>query len=195
MIPIKLVDVVLITLILLSCCATIFLALENTSLKAELNGTTPLETDTSVISSNALPIRIKSLANEVDSLSFDHQTVPTILFIFTTTCPHCEESFTAWKSSSTILDSVECNIVGISLDDIGPTKLLKEHQAIPFTIVLNADTSLMSNYKIGGVPQTVVVSPLGIITHVWRGRFDVTMIPGLVTAIRDSSIHYSGGHL
>ncbi len=182
----KLIDIVLVVLILLLCGATMVLTLENNSLKTKINTPTFPETEPSVISSTALPIRVINLENEVDSLSFDYQTVPTILFIFTTTCPHCEESFTAWESSSAVLDSSECNIIGISLDDLEPTKLLMQRKEIPFKIVLNADTTLLSNYLIGGVPQTIVISPRGIITHVWRGRFDLMMISGLVNAIRDS---------
>ena len=178
---------VLIVLVLILCVITIMLAIENQGLKDKSDAKVYAEEEqVSVINSAASPIIIRNFENVEKELSFDNQQVPTILFVFTTTCSHCEHSVISWKSIAVILDSSDCRIVGLSLDAVDATRNYVVTNDVRFNVVSLADSSMKESYHIRNVPQTFIISDGGIITHVWSGRFDLKQIEDVVNVIRKS---------
>lgn len=60
--------------------------------------------------------------------------------------------------------------VGLSLSSDKLIDYVKENQ-LKFPIYTDLPILTMREYKLGGTPQTIVVSPQGQVTRIWSGAF------------------------
>ena len=183
-------DIGLVTLVLLLCTVTIVLTLENRSLKNTINDlTSPLQPTNDIVGRDATPIRILNLNNQIDEIIFTNTKIPILLFVFNTSCPHCEHTLLIWNSVVNNLDSGVCNVAGLSLDDVEKTRSYMLQKNIAFNVASIHDSTFSSNYGIGGIPQTILVSQQGKVKQIWSGKLQISHISNILDAINDSTIY------
>ncbi len=151
------------------CIVLITLIIENRKLKAILNSfsiseITPLEPGEKV-----LPFKVVSLTSgDTFEIKYSHETGKYLFFIFSTNCPACLKNLEMWnKISDNDLDNV--NIIGISIDNVEITKSYVTNHNVGFYTVSIADTSYLQDYKISGVPSTILICNNGTVENVWVG--------------------------
>jgi len=94
---------------------------------------------------------------------------PTVLYVFRPTCIWC-----ARNAGS--LDALHANaknayrFVGISLDEDGVPAFV-ERTRIPFPVLVLSAGNNAFRIRVGGVPQTLVVSTNGKVLEAWSGAY------------------------
>ena len=150
------------------CCLTVVLAIENRKLKST-SEQTPVGP---AIGQNVIDVRWRSIDENgaieaaTDQLPDTHDS---LLFIFTTDCPACRRTQSAWRSIHQSLGN-RVNVVGISLSDIEATRSYRESLALPFPVGIPTNPpKFIESFSISSVPLTVRINPEGRVTGVWSG--------------------------
>ncbi len=115
------------------------------------------------------PMEVQSLDGQPSVLEFAATPEETVLFVFTTTCPVCQENQDVWKDLYTRFDA-HYDIVGISVDETVATQNYVADNGLPFPVFIPTQPGTFpSTYKISSVPQTIVVDRDGEVKHMWTG--------------------------
>lgn len=87
-----------------------------------------------------------------------------VLFVYTTTCPYCLSTLPAWKRIATIADTItrpRAEVLGVSLDSVDVTRRYAERHALPYPTIFFPEDKLVSIYRAGAVPLTLVLDEHG----------------------------------
>ena len=109
------------------------------------------------------------LRGNVERISYSEISKPTVLYIFTPPCSWCARNMDSFKTLVT-RESGEYRFVGLSLSKEGLPEYVATHGlTIPIYTGLSAETQ--KAYKLGGTPQTIVVSREGRVLQDWMGAY------------------------
>lgn len=112
--------------------------------------------------------RITNSESAVETINYAGTDRPTVLYVLSSTCGWCvrnEDSINrliAEKSS-------EYRFIAISLDEDGAAGEPVHPAGIPLYTGISEDVK--QAYNMGGTPQTIVVSPLGVVLANWNGAY------------------------
>lgn len=134
------------------------------------------------------------LGGAQETVSYDGKK--TVLYVFTTTCPWCKRNIPNIKRLFDAKGS-EYRFVGISLDAKGLDSYVAQHK-LPFPVYTHLSTKTQDAYRLGGVPQTLVISEQGTVIQNWSGayadaqqgeveKFFGVTLPGLAPAPSDAT--------
>jgi len=103
------------------------------------------------------------------TIAFNQEDKPTVLYVFTPPCKWCERNMDNIKELVTRKGD-EFRFIGVSLSKEGlPEYLAKNGLTMPVYIDLSEETR--KAYKMGGTPQTIVVSHDGVVLQSWMGAY------------------------
>lgn len=115
-------------------------------------------------------IEIVTLDEYSATLSFSGENRRYLLFILSTTCPHCVANLPRWDSINRALRPTELYIVGLSLHKPQETADFVSENSVSFYTVTVRDSAFLERYRIPGIPATLLVSEGGIVENVWIGE-------------------------
>ena len=129
-----------------------------------------MKTETSVSIGDTLPdIEAKNLDGSPVSISYSNDQRPTVLYVFSPSCGWCEKNLENIK----ILSEQKGNnfrFVGLAISNKNLLEYVaKENWKFPVFTDPSPDTVMA--YKLGGTPQTIVVSPDGKAIKNWSGAY------------------------
>ncbi len=125
------------------------------------------------------PIPVRNLDGREATLAFNTSPEETILLVFTTTCPVCQENQAAWRELYERFND-HYNIVGLSVGEMEPTREYAAAHSLPFRVVIPAELEgFPSRYKIPAVPQTIRLSTRGTVEDEWTGQLPQEFIDRL----------------
>jgi len=87
-----------------------------------------------------------------------------VLLVYTTTCPYCKASLPAWKKIAGVVDTMtspRAQVYGVSLDSADVTRRYSAAHRLPYRTVRFPDPRLVSMYRAGAVPLTLVLDEQG----------------------------------
>lgn len=129
------------------------------------------------------PLAVVDLENKGDTLQWAGTDRESLLLVFTTTCPACQENQKAWRSLYGQLEE-RVDIVGISLSDPDSTKAYLKTHELPFPVVMPADSkTFTSAFEISAVPTTIRIGRDGRAQESWLGLLTEQSIKDLETGI------------
>jgi peroxiredoxin len=99
-----------------------------------------------------------------------------LLFIFSASCSSCVQNIIYWKNLERLCKNRNIKILGISISDNNRTKNFILENNINFTVIFPLEERFEIDYKIQGVPQTLLVSENGILKKIYRGILDENSI-------------------
>jgi peroxiredoxin len=106
------------------------------------------------------------------SAVFDYRTnkLPTVVFVISPTCKWCTQNI---MNMRTLVEkaSDRFQFVGFSLSSNNLHEYVTQNK-LNFPMYTDLPLNPTSNYKLGGTPQTIVLSPAGEVMKVWSGAFD-----------------------
>ena len=147
----------------------VLLTLQNRELKNMLKGMTPMaQVEPLKPGEHIAAVKVQALSGETEELSYDDPTKKYLLFVLSTTCPHCEKTFPLWQSLASKKDD-NCNIIGVCLQNHDETIKYADAKHVGFYMV-TGDSSFSRRYKIGGVPETILLKGDGTVEKVWVGE-------------------------
>ena len=121
------------------------------------------------VGTGVVPIIAKRLDGQLEVISYQGTNQPTVLYIFTPPCVWCARNVDNLK---TLLDKErgQYRFIGLSLSEntLGEY-VAKNDLRLPVYSGLSAETR--AAYKLGGTPQTIVISPEGKVLRDWVGAY------------------------
>lgn len=178
-------DILGFILIIFLVLDVIFLTLQNKSLKDDLSNMT-MARETLHPGETVDSFTIINFNGDSTQIRYSDRGEKYLLFILSTTCPHCEKNIDKWKELARTADKQSCKIIGVSLDSLVGTKLYHEKMGLNFDLFVS-DTSFVRKYKIIGVPETILIGKNGIVEKTWQGELrteEVSEIQHLIGASR-----------
>jgi peroxiredoxin len=136
-------------------------------------------------------ITARRLDGRSETITYADSPRPTVLYVFTPQCVWCARNL---DNLRTLIDRKggDYRFIGISLSKEGLEKYVADYQ-LTFPIYTDIPKEAGEAYKMGGTPQTVVISPQGKVLQNWlgayigdqesqvEGYFDITL-PGIQPA-------------
>jgi len=115
------------------------------------------------------PLKGVDLRGQVQTLVYNAENKPAILYVFTPTCIWCKRNLDNLKTL-VAHESGEYRFIGVSLAKEGlPEYVVAQGLTMPVYTGLSAE--ILRAYKMGGTPQTIVVSPEGRVVQNWMGAY------------------------
>lgn len=154
-------------MIVVSVILNVLLAQEVKSLKKTLS---ILKAENTLqIGEEVPPILARGVDGSAISIKYADSPKPTVLYVFSPTCVWCERNLENLLSLVTA-KRADYNFVGLSLTDKDIVRyVIQKHLNLPVGTSLSSET--IKAYKLGGTPQTIVVSPEGKVMKSWVGGY------------------------
>jgi peroxiredoxin len=146
------------------------------------------------------PLEAHALDGKPVTLSYGGKA--TVLYVFTPSCPWCRRNLPNVKQLFAARQA-QFRFVGLALDDTKLAEYVAQHQ-LPFPVYKGISGETMKRYRLGGVPQTIVIGEQGRILASWSGAYsgeteaDVegffgVPLPGLAAPASDAAPAASAG--
>jgi peroxiredoxin len=111
------------------------------------------------------------MTGTIANLSYGETKKPTVIYVFSTSCGWCERNldnvnFLATKEKDSY------RFIGLSIDrDVSQLGDYIAKTSLPFPIYHSPPTAIWTDYKLGGTPMTIVISPEGKVLEDWSGAY------------------------
>jgi peroxiredoxin len=128
-------------------------------------------------------IDIVTLEGHSATLSVSDENKRFLLFVLSTTCPHCLANLPRWDSISRTLSSSGLYIVGLSIHKPEETMEYVAEQGVSFYTVSVSDTAFLERYMIPGVPATLLLATGGIVEQVWIGELSEDQVSEVINHV------------
>ena len=102
-------------------------------------------------------------------LDYAGTDLPTVLFVITPKCGWCTKNIMNMRTLAASA-SDRYRFVGLSLESDKLVDYITRNQ-LEFPVYTDLPLVPMKQYKLGGTPQTIIVSPKGEVLKVWSGAF------------------------
>ncbi len=124
----------------------------------------PLEVGASVP-----PIVAKGLDGRSDTITYAGSNRLTVLYVFTPQCVWCAKNM---DNLQTLLRAraQDDRFIGLSLSEEGVADYVRTHE-LTIPVFTGISSKTISAYKLGGTPQTLVISPDGRVVKNWSGAW------------------------
>jgi hypothetical protein len=115
------------------------------------------------------PFSAKNVAKgQVETVSFDAAR-PTALYVFAPSCPWCARNADNIRFLASQRED-KYRFVGLSLADADADK-----SSLPFPVYAGLTADTRKSYKLGPIPQMILVGPDGRVLKTWTGAFSGTV--------------------
>jgi hypothetical protein len=119
---------------------------------------------------DAVPsIAVTDITGSQETIHFRELMVPTVLYVITPQCVWCERNFVNANALAKSSDKA-FRFIGLSLTNEGLKAYVGERSPA-FPIYANLLQNNISDLKLGSTPQTIVISPKGIVLKNWIGAY------------------------
>jgi peroxiredoxin len=115
------------------------------------------------------PITANRLGGQQEAISYQNADQATVLYVFTPPCTWCARNMDNFK---TLLDKErgQYRFIGLSLSEQGLANYVAENN-LTLPVYSGLSPEAIRTYKLGGTPQTIVVSPKGKVLQHWAGAY------------------------
>ena len=121
----------------------------------------------------------RTLAGEIRRLDYSETGSRNLLFVISTSCPFCQKSLPNIQRLFDENRNGACRILVVSIHELALTMKFAADHHVGFPLVATAGEEFAHEYRISGVPTTILVSGGGVVEKVWEGE----LTDGLSTEI------------
>jgi peroxiredoxin len=114
-------------------------------------------------------IAARDLQGRTAMLDYGGTNLPTVLFVITPGCEWCTKNIMNMRTLAEKAGD-RYRFVALSLDSEKLIEYVTGHK-LNFPIYTDLPYAPTQQYKLGGTPQTIVVSPQGVVMKTWSGAF------------------------
>ncbi|HEX9912155.1 MAG TPA: TlpA disulfide reductase family protein [candidate division Zixibacteria bacterium] len=93
----------------------------------------------------------------------------TVLFWFSPACPSCEENLVFWKEIYQRHNSEKLRFAGVTQAEKSKVEEFIKRFQLEFPVLIISNLSLVDQYKVEVIPQTMLIDSNGIVQKVWPG--------------------------
>jgi peroxiredoxin len=117
----------------------------------------------------APPLVVKRLDGQQAVVSYQDQDQPTVLYVFTPSCPWCTRNLGNLRAL-VAQENKEYHFVGLALSEEGLAEYVAK-SGLNFPVYSALSPEARAAYKLSVTPQTIVVSRDGHILQNWPGAY------------------------
>lgn len=133
---------------------------------------------------------VEALDGTPTNISYSDPDASYLLFVLSTTCPHCLANIVKWKSiTERVGEGVY--VVGVSLHDVEKTLTYMSDKDVPFYTVCATDAQFQENYKISGVPSTILISGRGVVRNTWVGELNDDQVDEIISTVHQNTARFT----
>jgi hypothetical protein len=128
-------------------------------------------TEDRILATNAkvLPIVGNDLDGKPYTVNYARSAGPTILYVFSPSCGWCRRNLRDVRELLRV-SSGKYTAVGLSLTRDGLSEYVSA-SGLPMQFITDIPPSTVMGYRLGGTPQTIVISKSGRVLRNWRGAY------------------------
>lgn len=108
-------------------------------------------------------------ADVVETISYADVSRPTVLYVLSPACGWCARNENSVRQLVATKGD-EYRFIGVSLMDEGVKEYAAAHD-LDIPLYTGISEEAKKAYKMGGTPQTIVVSPKGVVLANWNGAY------------------------
>jgi hypothetical protein len=138
------------------------------------------------------PLTGRNLEGKPVSFAYGVDNRSTLILVFSSMCPVCEENWPAWSRILARVDTGRVRIAAVDLLSGAPDSYLSRHGIKVDWVIRNVEAASLTSYKFSLTPQTLVVDSRGRVEHVWTGPLSVADLITIETSLGNSSGTVSG---
>jgi len=115
------------------------------------------------------PFAAVGLDGKQQTISYAATDKPTVFYVLSPTCVWCERN----KANIEKLVELKGNdyqFIGLSLTEAGLKEYAEGHH-LKFPIYTRLTSKTIDSLGLGGTPQTIVISPEGLVLKNWKGAY------------------------
>lgn len=116
------------------------------------------------------PFQAVTLEGQKKIISYsDHNRVGFVLLFFSPRCRVCAEQFPLWEQLSDEIGQECYEVLAVSLDSLKETQSWARDRRPTLEVLSLPDRALWRAYRVTAIPETVVISPRGVISWAHPG--------------------------
>lgn len=116
------------------------------------------------------PIKGRLLGAHPGGLDFSRSKVPTLLYVFRPDCGWCEKNLSNLRALIAA-SGPRYRIVGLSLPSATSLNLYLQMTELRFPVYADVSEDSIEAYRLGGTPETILVSPQSKVLGSWIGAY------------------------
>jgi peroxiredoxin len=166
--------VVTISLLICSVVLNVMLARETRKLRARVltfrTEVLAIKAEQSLAAGTVLPpIEAKDLDGHPKTVEYNSSDLPTVLYVFTPPCGWCAKNISNVK---TLAEETRgrYRTIGLSLSSTGLREYVNKN-GLEFPIFTDLPPQVVLSYRLGGTPETLLVSNAGKLIREWKGAY------------------------
>jgi peroxiredoxin len=129
-----------------------------------------VKTEDSLLAGTSLPpIAAKGLDGQPATISYRPDELPTILYVFTPTCGWCTKNLQNIKALAERTKG-KYRVIGLSLSSDKLQDYVTRSD-LTFPVYSDLSPGVTIKYRMGGTPQTIVISNEGKLVKEWKGAY------------------------
>jgi peroxiredoxin len=167
----KTTQVVGLLLIIALTVSTLLLAFENRKLKNQMESMVQPR-DVLKRGDTLAVIEVRTLEDSIYQVVPRTDSAGRLFVLLSTTCPACERSIPMLKDIVRHAQVNGFDVLFVSIHDRVKTVAFIEKHGLALPIYIAADSLSKAQLKANAVPQTLLVSPNGIVWNNWVGLID-----------------------
>jgi peroxiredoxin len=115
------------------------------------------------------PIEAKDLDDHPQVVGYNPGNLPTLLYVFTPPCAWCAKNVSNLK---TLAEGTRgrYRLIGLSLSSDNLREYVSKN-GLEFPIYKDLSPQVVVSYRLGGTPQTILVSDEGKLLREWKGAY------------------------
>ncbi len=121
-----------------------------------------------IVGEHAQPLVASDLRGGRVVVTWGGDSRPTILYVFAPDCAWCSRNLQSFVKLSERVAGYR--IMGISLRTAGLTDYVLSNK-FTFPVYASPSEETIRNFRLGATPETIIVSPEGVIQKAWLGVF------------------------
>jgi len=179
----KYLNVILIIIILILAVEVFYLVSQNRKLRAMIANMPQL---TPLAEGDRVPLlKAQDIDGRLVTLNYGPTQPMTVLFWYSATCSYCADNFEFWNRLYLENDSDSLRFLGVCACSPDDARMLKEEYQLEFPVICVNEPYIISTYRGNVLPQTVLISPEGVINGAWPGSLTNEQIDEILTALAE----------
>lgn len=115
------------------------------------------------------PLEVSAMSGVRTTISYKEVGRPTLIYVFRPSCVWCQRNTRALKDLSQRL-SDHYRIIGVSLTSEGLSPFVRSN-GMAFPVYTGMSRSMIETYHLGATPESIVISPDGLVLGDWKGAY------------------------
>lgn len=92
-----------------------------------------------------------------------------LVFVFSPTCPFCEQNWPKWEQVIASLDPSRVRPAGVDVSSTATDNFISRHRMAAMPVFVKVDPAVRMSYRFQLTPQTILLDSAGKVEKVWTG--------------------------